>query len=182
MKAIQIQNNSGIIFLTYSESGKHWDLFHSDQSAIDEATAQAKEMGWTYNQKEKNIITNYLAENHWMFGYSETMDINDPFAYVRSLTNAKQKHFMHEQNLPYLVGRKIKWYAPIYKGNLGYYGYGEDGGTCIIKAIDLKARKPIVETEIIEGADISYGFHDNATQSMIAYSDSDRIISFEICE
>ena len=85
-----------------------------------------------------------------------------------------------ESILPSLVGKKIKWDAPIYSGNLGHYGYGLDGGIFILKGIDITKRCPIVEVEIIEGANPIYIFVETyGTDHVLCYTDSDRFVSFE---
>jgi hypothetical protein len=183
MKAIKIQNSKGIIVLTYSEVANHWDLFHSDAEAVNDAREQAVDMGWVYDPAKKNYFSNYLAENKTLFGETETVEVENPFSYVDSLVIEKNPiRYLDRKNLENLVGRKIKWHADMYKHNIGYYGRGKDGGICIIKSLDFKNRKPILDAEIIEGADIRFAFFDGFEPSFIAYSDSDRLITFELCE
>ena len=90
------------------------------------------------------------------------------------------KNLVDKSILPNLIGKTIKWECPIYKANLGHYGYGLDGGTFILKAIDLSAKKPIVEVEIIEGADPKFIFVEKyENDNILCYSDSDRFVYFE---
>lgn len=85
-------------------------------------------------------------------------------------------------NLPELVGKKIRWQANIYKGNIGYYDYGLTGGITIIKEIDISKRSPILKEEKIDekSDDIIYAFRDRSDNDVLSFSDSDRFISFEI--
>lgn len=93
-----------------------------------------------------------------------------------------ENQLLTTENLPSLVGKTISWSAPMYKGNIGYLGYGLAGGIATINAVDLNERKPITAT-IVEGDNIDYGFIDDPwTGKCIAYSDADRYISFEIVE
>lgn len=91
-----------------------------------------------------------------------------------------EKENLTIENLPSLVGKTIKWSAPIYKGNQGHWGRGLAGGIATITSVKLEERKPI-KAKIIEGDQIEFGFIDKPwTGDCVAYSDSDRYISFEI--
>jgi hypothetical protein len=74
MKAIEIKNQFGIIFLTFN--GK-WDLFYfTDEETIQFAMEQMKAMGGT------GTVAQFLAENHSQFGDSEEIEVADPFQHI----------------------------------------------------------------------------------------------------
>lgn len=92
------------------------------------------------------------------------------------------KQILTAEILPSLVGKTINWAAPIYKGNLGYYGYGIDGGIATITEVNMAQRWPI-KARIIEGSDINFGYIEKPwTEDYVAYSDADRPVSFEVVE
>jgi hypothetical protein len=88
MKAIEIQNQFGIIFLTFN--GK-WDLFYfTDEETIQEAIEQMKAMGGTGN------VAQFLAENHSQFGDSEEMDVQNPFDHIKQYRSPFRKYVNHD--------------------------------------------------------------------------------------
>ena len=92
------------------------------------------------------------------------------------------RQILTSEILPSLVGKTISWAAPIYKGNHGHWGNGLAGGIAKVTAVNINKRRPIT-AEIIEGDEIQYAFTDKPwTEDYIAYSDSDRPVSFEIVE
>ena len=75
-----------------------------------------------------------------------------------------------------LVGKTVKWSAPSAKENRPYSGIDK------IISIDLKERRPL-KTEVIEGDDLSFAFVDDfMNDEFLSYSDSCRIVTFEIIE
>jgi hypothetical protein len=105
------------------------------------------------------------------------MKKNECYFNSKGMGILNKKVLLTKENLPELVGKRIKWEAPIYKHNLGHYGYGLDGGICKILEVDLHNRRPITAL-IEEGANIDYAFIE-LVGSYISFSDYDRIISFE---
>lgn len=86
------------------------------------------------------------------------------------------KQLLTAEILPSLVGKTISWSAPSYRGNSPYSGIDT------ITAVNLDERRPITATSI-EGDQLWYAFIDKPwTEDYIAYSDSDRPISFEIVD
>ena len=84
-----------------------------------------------------------------------------------------------------LIGKKIRWQAPIYEGNYGYYGRGIDGGVAIIEDVFPEKEKPL-KTIRIEGANADYIFnewkHGGHFDDPLCYSDGMRYVSFEVVE
>lgn len=60
--------------------------------------------------------------------------------------------FLNE--LQSLVDKKIQWTAE------GYSANGNYGGECIILQVDINGRWPILDSAIIIGDDIKFGFSD----------------------
>lgn len=74
-----------------------------------------------------------------------------------------------------ISGKKIRWTAPSYHGNKPY------GGIAMVNFVEMNDRRPI-HSQIIEGDNLDFAFHDKTTSGYLAYSDSDRVVSFEIIE
>jgi hypothetical protein len=88
----------------------------------------------------------------------------------------RNKQHMTFIALETLVGKTIKWSAPSAKENRPYSGIDK------IISIDLKDRTPL-KTEVIEGDDLSFAFVDDMMKNeFLSYSDSYRVVSFEIIE
>jgi len=51
-----------------------------------------------------------------------------------------------------LIGKDIKWKAPIYEHNEGYYGMGYDGGIAVIESVSEEGK---IQSNTIDGADLS---------------------------
>jgi len=75
--------------------------------------------------------------------------------------------------LALLNGKTVKWKAPAYKLNKPYSGIDT------ILEVNENDRNPL-KTQVVEGDNLSFAFQDKYTDGFVAYSDSDRIISFEI--
>ena len=63
MKTLEINTGIGTVVLTYSESFKKWDFFSGNQEAMKHLEQAAEDMGWVYDPKKRNFITNFIAEN-----------------------------------------------------------------------------------------------------------------------
>jgi hypothetical protein len=88
MKAIEIQNQFGIIFLTFN--GK-WDmLYFTDEETIMAAIAQMRSMCGSAP------VAKFIAENHKQFGDSEEIDVADPFQYIKQYPISFRKYVNHE--------------------------------------------------------------------------------------
>lgn len=85
------------------------------------------------------------------------------------------KQVIHTPMVRDLVGKTIKWQAP------GYYANGNYGGIDKIISADPDERRPF-KTEVVEGDDLSYAFADKYTGGFVAYSDSDRFVTYKIIE
>jgi hypothetical protein len=98
-----------------------------------------------------------------------------------------------------LIGITIKWACPIYKHNLGHWGYGLDGGICKIDSfVDGNISSTIIEGSNISSAKMADyallphniewirrdgGFMQvkgDGKNNCFYYSDEDRLVSFEI--
>ena len=87
-----------------------------------------------------------------------------------------------------LVGKTIKWDAFTNPINHGYFGKGHDGGICIIRKINdnpesptlYNSVRPILEVEIIEGADITTAHIDFFKKDVLSFTDNDRHICYEV--
>lgn len=84
-----------------------------------------------------------------------------------------------------LEGKTIKWKAPIYKHNVGHFGYGKDGGIAQILKVSITERNPIIESIIIEGANPNSIFSEWKSNPPplnhpLCFSDGDRYVSFEV--
>lgn len=77
--------------------------------------------------------------------------------------------------LPELLNKKIQWKAPAYRMNKPY------GGIAIINETNITDRRPIKSTTV-EGDDLDFAFVDQYTDGLIAYSDSDRLVTYKIIE
>lgn len=92
-------------------------------------------------------------------------------------------------NIESLIGKTIRWEAPIYHNNIGHWGEGLDGGICVLKSVDPTERKPILESEVLEGTDPKYIFNEylrrgealvSLNDNPFCFSDEDRYVSFEL--
>lgn len=98
------------------------------------------------------------------------------------------KTLLSNSILESLINKTIKWEAPIYERNTGFYGKGKDGGICIIKAVDTTQCRPIIESETLEGRSPQFIFNENEKMPSIretaplCFSDGDRYVSFEIID
>ena len=80
-----------------------------------------------------------------------------------------------------LLGKTIKWQAPIYSANVGYYGHGLTGGITKIIKIDASQRRPILEAEKLDPAsdDICFAFKSDF-DDILAFSDEDRFVTYKL--
>ena len=85
------------------------------------------------------------------------------------------KQTIHIESADELVGKTIKWHAPGYQANGDYTGIDR------IISVDTTKRRPFT-TEVIEGDNLSFAFADKYTGGMVAYSDSDRLVTYEILD
>jgi hypothetical protein len=80
-----------------------------------------------------------------------------------------------------LIGKTIKWQAPIYENNEGFYGMGLDGGVMVIEYVDDEKRMPL-KIKTIEGTSGEYIFNEwgagKELSSPLCFSDADRWVSF----
>lgn len=87
--------------------------------------------------------------------------------------------FLTPADLQNLIGKKIKWFAPADRANADY------NGVCIIKAVDLNKRQPIV-SEHISGDKLDYAFFEygklKAMDEALCFSDGDRYLTYQILD
>lgn len=81
---------------------------------------------------------------------------------------------IHASSIKDLVGKTIKWDAPGYRANGNY------GGAAKIIGYNEERRPFVCLT--ISGDDLKYAFVDEYNDGLIAYSDSDRFVTYEIIE
>jgi len=81
-----------------------------------------------------------------------------------------------------IVGKTIKWNAPAYHANSGFFGKGLYGGITKITEIDSSLRRPILQEQKVDEKSDSIIFAFVDADSILNYSDSDRLVSFEIIE
>ena len=78
MKTLEINTGIGTVVLTYSESFKKWDFFSGNQEAMKHLEQAAEDMGWVYDPKKRNFITNFIAENAEKFvSKSEEKEVSE---------------------------------------------------------------------------------------------------------
>ena len=78
---------------------------------------------------------------------------------------------LHTSLIPTLEGQLINWKAPIYRANQGFYGYGLTGGYATV----IDGKLTTIAGDSIESSFVSY-------DGLMAFSDSDRMVAFEIVE
>jgi hypothetical protein len=81
---------------------------------------------------------------------------------------------IHSSDVKTLVGKTIKWSAPGYRANGNYSGVAKITGV-------KDERNPLV-SETISGDNLEYAFVDEMSDGLLAYSDSYRIVTYEIVE
>lgn len=88
-------------------------------------------------------------------------------------------------------GKLIRWEAPIYEGNEGFYGQGKAGGIAkvhnVLKSLTCEKPEHFLKAGIIQGDDINCakagGKHvPSREEGLFHFSDSDRFVMFEIVE
>lgn len=170
MKAIEIQNQFGIIFLTFN--GK-WDLFYfTDEETIQEAIEQMKAMGGTGN------VAQFLAENHSQFGDSEEMEVADPFQHIkqynlpfmRKAVDAGKTDFLTVEIAADLKGKKIRTI---------YYGYDHQDGVDEFVVGDVVPFGKKLALFTADGRN-TYIFAHPENHGAFTCSDSDRFVKYMV--
>lgn len=96
---------------------------------------------------------------------------------IYALTGAMKRECMLERDIiPQLIGKRIRWSAPVADENAEY---GDCKGTAIIRAYKPLEHNPL-EVETIKGDNLGWAFFDGPGDEWLAYGDGDRYISFKI--
>ncbi len=77
---------------------------------------------------------------------------------------------LFRDSIAWLVGKRVKWFAPAAEGNQTY------GGTALISAVYPGEKHPIHAAKI-EGDNLNFAFWDDG---FLAYSDAGRCVDIEI--
>lgn len=96
---------------------------------------------------------------------------------IYALTGAMRYECTLERDIiPQLIGKRIRWSAPVAADNAKYGGCG---GTAIIRAYKPREHNPL-EVETIKGDNLGWAFFDGPGIEWLAYGDGDRYISFKV--
>ncbi len=96
---------------------------------------------------------------------------------IYALTGAMKRECMLERDIiPQLIGKRIRWSAPVAADNAKYGGCG---GTAIIRAYKPLEHNPL-EVETIKGDNLGWAFFDGPGDERFAYGDGGRYISFKV--
>lgn len=96
---------------------------------------------------------------------------------IYALTGAmKRECTLERYNIPQLIGKRIRWSAPVAADNAKY---GDCGGTAIIRAYKPQEHNPL-EVETIKGDNLGWAFFDGPGNGWLAYGDGGRYISFKV--
>jgi hypothetical protein len=96
---------------------------------------------------------------------------------IYALTGAMRYECTLERDIiAQLIGKRIKWSAPVAADNAKYGGCG---GTAIIRAYKPQEHNPL-DVETIKGDNLGWAFFDGPGEGWVAYGDGDRCVSFKI--
>lgn len=120
-------------------------------------------------------ITAASDGSEYIMGLDITADTTA--ADIYALTGAMRHECTLERDIiPQLIGKRIRWSAPVAADNAKY---GNCGGTAIIRAYKPLEHNPL-EAETIKGDNLGWAFFDGPGEGWVAYGDGDRCVSFKI--